>query len=257
MEYLIICLTAFVASGLTLFSGFGLGAFLLPVFAIFFPLPTAVALTAIVHFLNNLFKLALFYKHTDKGVIVRFGLLAIPASFLGALSLSWISDTNPILTYQLLNHDFHIMPVNLILAILIMFFALWEVLPKLSRLSFDRKYLPLGGILSGFFGGLSGQQGVLRTAFLIKCGLSKESFIASGVVIACLVDIVRIPVYVASFSRINSDNNLLLLLAATLSAFAAAFIANRWLKKLRMSFIKILVAIMLFGMSLALGFGII
>ena len=33
---------------------------------------------------------------------------------------------------------------------------------ELSWLEFDRRYLPLGGLLSGFFGGLSGHQGALR-----------------------------------------------------------------------------------------------
>ena len=40
--------------------------------------------------------------------------------------------------------------------------------------------------MSGFLGGLSGHQVALRSAFLIKCGLTKESFLGSGIVIACL-----------------------------------------------------------------------
>jgi hypothetical protein len=35
-------------SGLTLFSGFGLGTVLMPAFAVFFPVPTAIAATAVV-----------------------------------------------------------------------------------------------------------------------------------------------------------------------------------------------------------------
>ena len=58
MEYLIICVVCLVTSALTLFSGFGLGTLLLPAFALFFPVDVAVGLTAIVHFLNNLFKLS-------------------------------------------------------------------------------------------------------------------------------------------------------------------------------------------------------
>ena len=42
MDYLIICLVALAASGLTLFSGFGLGTLLMPAFALFFPVPTAM-----------------------------------------------------------------------------------------------------------------------------------------------------------------------------------------------------------------------
>ncbi|MCR4297043.1 MAG: sulfite exporter TauE/SafE family protein, partial [Elusimicrobia bacterium] len=53
MTYLIICAVALIASGLTFFSGFGLGTLLLPAFSLFFPIREAVALTAVVHALNN------------------------------------------------------------------------------------------------------------------------------------------------------------------------------------------------------------
>ena len=242
---------------MTLFSGFGLGVILLPPFALFFPLPTAITLTAIVHFLNNLFKLTLLFNHADRNVILRFGLLAVPASYLGAQALSWLSNIKPLVAYQVMGRGLQMMPMNLTVAILMMFFALWEIVPKLEGISFNRKYLPLGGILSGFFGGLSGQQGALRTAFLIKCGLTPQSFIASGVVIACLVDIVRIPIYITSFSQIETNKNIILLIAATVSAFLGAFIANQWwLKKVKMSSIQILASIMLFGVAVALGSGI-
>ena len=59
MDVLLISIVAFIGSGLTFFSGFGLGTVLLPVFALFFPVQVAVGLTAVVHFLNNLFKLGL------------------------------------------------------------------------------------------------------------------------------------------------------------------------------------------------------
>ena len=68
-------------------------------------------------------------------------------------------------------------------------FALLELVPSLeARIKFDKKYLPLGGALSGFFGGISGHQGALRSAVLLKCGLEKEAFIATGVVCAVVVD---------------------------------------------------------------------
>ena len=80
MEYIIICIVALLGSWLTLFSGFGLGTILLPVFGIFFPIEVAIALTAIVHFLNNVFKLLLLGRHVDKRVLLRFGLPATTAS---------------------------------------------------------------------------------------------------------------------------------------------------------------------------------
>jgi len=59
VQYVVLCLAALAVSGLTLFSGFGLGTLLMPVFAIFFPIEIAIAMTAIVHLANNIFKLAL------------------------------------------------------------------------------------------------------------------------------------------------------------------------------------------------------
>src|SRR4030042_2061762 len=91
MSYLVICLAAFLASGLTLFSGFGLGTLLLPVMAVFFPIDIAIALTAIVHFLNNLFKLALLGRHADRAALWRLGLPAICAALLGAPMLLGVS----------------------------------------------------------------------------------------------------------------------------------------------------------------------
>ena len=96
MEYIVICLVALIGSGLTLFSGFGLGTLLVPVFGLFFPIPIAIALTAIVHFLNNIFKLFLVGKHVDKQIVYRFGLPSIIAAFIGAYILSLITYMDPL-----------------------------------------------------------------------------------------------------------------------------------------------------------------
>ncbi|KAF0190038.1 MAG: hypothetical protein FD168_336 [Desulfobulbaceae bacterium] len=86
MDYLIIALCAFLASGLTLYSGFGLGTLLLPVFAFFFPVEVAVGATALVHGANNILKVAVVGRHADKDLAFRFGIPAIVAAFAGALS---------------------------------------------------------------------------------------------------------------------------------------------------------------------------
>ena len=136
-------------------------------------------------------------------------------------------------------------------------FALFDIVPRLVRLQFDKRYLPLGGILSGFFGGLSGNQGALRTAFLIRAGLKKEAFIATGVVIACLIDISRLTVYSKQIINIGDRFNFPLIIAATLSAFTGAFIGNKFLKKITISTVQYVVATMLFIFAILLGLGII
>ena len=84
MELFLVAGVAFIASLLTFFSGFGLGTLLMPVIALFFPLPIAIAITAIVHFSNNLLKFFLLVKHSDVSILLRFGLPAVIFALLGA-----------------------------------------------------------------------------------------------------------------------------------------------------------------------------
>jgi len=53
MEYVLTPMAAVIASALTLFSGLGPGALLMPVLALFFPIEAAIAPTAIVHWDNT------------------------------------------------------------------------------------------------------------------------------------------------------------------------------------------------------------
>ncbi|MGB5487485.1 MAG: hypothetical protein WBN06_08850 [Lysobacterales bacterium] len=92
--YFIVALTAFLAAGLTLYSGFGLGTLLLPVFALFFPAEMAVVATALVHGANNVFKVSLLGRFADKEVVLKFGLPAIAAAVLGALTLGWFAQSD-------------------------------------------------------------------------------------------------------------------------------------------------------------------
>ncbi|MBM4329066.1 MAG: sulfite exporter TauE/SafE family protein, partial [Deltaproteobacteria bacterium] len=151
MEYLVICCVAIVVSALTLFSGFGLGTLLMPAFAVFFPIGFAVAATAVVHLANNLFKALLVGRHADMKVVVRFALPAALCAALGAYLLGYLSDMTPIAQYSIGSRACEITWVKLIIALLIGFFALWDLLPRFQHIAFDAKYVALGGALSGFF----------------------------------------------------------------------------------------------------------
>ncbi len=257
MEFVIIPFVALLAATLSLFSGFGLGTVLMPAFALFFPVGLAVALSAVVHMLNNLFKLALMGRYADRDVTLRFGVPAIIAAFCGAALLVWVSKLPVLTSYQLGNQTFEITGVKLVVAVIMITFALIEVLPQFQRLEFDRRFLPLGGLISGFFGGLTGHQGAMRAAFLIRAGLTKEAFIATGVVIAFLVDLTRISVYATNFSVIGFQQNRLMLLLATLAAFTGSFVGARLVKKVTLRTIQLLVAVMLVGIAIMMGLGLI
>jgi uncharacterized membrane protein YfcA len=257
MDFVIICITAFGASLLTFFSGFGLGTILTPVMIVFFPPQEAIALTGIVHLLNNIFKLTLVGKQTDKYVASRFGIPAIIGSFIGAYSLIYLSQNLFHYEYQIIGKTMNITFIKLLVAALMIVFALFEILPQLKSLQFSSKYISLGGFISGFFGGLSGNQGALRSAFLLRYGLSKEVYIATGVVIACMIDLSRLSIYFSASNSVDYWQNNTLLLFAILSAFLGAFLGNKMLKKITLGFVQTLASVMIIVLALLLALGVI
>jgi len=260
MDYIIVSLAALVVSALTLFSGFGLGTLLMPVFAIFFPLEIAIASTAIVHLANNLFKVSLLGKDADRKVVLSFGIPGIIFALFGAYLLIFLSGLTPVTQYSIGSKLFTVTPIKMVIATLILFFSLFDLLPYFEKVAFARKYLPFGGALSGFFGGLSGHQGALRSAFLVKAGLEKEAFIGTGVVCAVLVDLSRLGVYGLSifskgFETLSTQGGVELVTTATLAAFLGTYIGTRLIKKMTMSIIKQMVGGMLLLLAIALGIG--
>jgi len=259
--YIAVSLAALIAAGLTLYSGFGLGTLLLPVFALFFPAEMAVVATAMVHGANNVFKVSLLGRHADWEVVLKFGLPAIAAAVLGALALGWFAQSDSSLVIEVNEEAFsEITPVKLIIGLLMIGFALFELVPRFHDLEFDRRYLPLGGVLSGFFGGLSGHQGALRSAFLAKAGLTTERFVASNAAIGFLVDLTRISVYVALFTaaggHVSEFTGWPLVITGAVSAFCGVLLGKRFLHKVKMTSVQTLVGVLLFGVGLALVSGV-
>jgi uncharacterized membrane protein YfcA len=139
-------------------------------------------------------------------------------------------------------------------------FALFELLPAFRKMQFDRKYLPLGGFLSGFFGGLSGHQGALRSAFLGKAGLTTEGFVGSNALIGFLVDLSRLSVYAALFAGARQKLDELaawpLVITGALAAFCGVMLGKRYLHKVTMRSVQMLVGTLLFGVGFALVTGL-
>jgi len=254
---ILIPLVAFAASLLTFFAGFGLGTMLLPVFSLFFPVETAISLTAIVHLLNNIFKLGLVGRHIHKNVLLIFGIPAVIGAFGGAKLMTNMIDFSPLYQYQIGTSTFKITLINLTIGLLMVIFAILEVFSFLKKWKFGQKMAIPGGFLSGFFGGLSGHQGALRSAFLIKFGLGKEAFIATGVAVSCFVDTVRLTIYSQKYALENWMSNWDTLLIAVLAAFAGAFLGRQLLTKTKINTLYLFVSAMLIVFGLLLASGII
>lgn len=224
---------------------------------LFFPVELAIALTAIVHFCNNIFKVLLVGAKADTQVLLRFGIPAVIAAFAGAWLLLQITDLGPLFSYNIGSKTINVYPVKFIVSLLLLTFAIIELLPYFKHLQFNKNKLPLGGILSGFFGGLSGNQGALRSAFLIKAGLSKEAFIGTAVVVSTFVDLTRLSVYASRLLKVSIEENILLIVCAVAGGIAGSYIGLKLLKKVTLEFIQKLVAVLLIILSIALGAGLI
>ncbi|MFC2084872.1 TSUP family transporter [Bacteroidota bacterium] len=262
MEYIVISAVALFVSGLTFFSGFGLGTLLMPAFALFVPVEVAIAATAIVHLANNLFKLILIGKYAVIKIVIKFAIPAAITAALGAWLLGYISDLNFVTSYSILGHEYYVTPVKLIISILMTVFALFELVPALKNFSIKEKYIPLGGLLSGLFGGISGHQGALRTAFLIHSGLEKRELIGTMVTCAIIVDFSRILIYGITFFQRNfivmQEQGIYdLIIIGTIAAFLGALIGRRLLDKITLKGIHLTVGIMLLTLALGLGSGLI
>jgi len=258
----IVAVAAFLTAGLTMYSGFGLGTLMLPVFALFLPVEMAVVATALVHGANNVFKVSLLGRHADREVVLKFGLPAVLAAILGAMALGWFARFGSAIRIEVNDTTVaEITPVKLVIGILMIGFAVFELLPRFRKLEFDRRYLPIGGVLSGFFGGLSGHQGALRSAFLAKTGLATQGFVGSNAVIGFLVDLTRIGVYLTLFAAVGTGTGVFgawpLVITGSLAAFCGVLVARRFLHKVTMKSVRTLVAILLFGVGAALLFGLI
>jgi uncharacterized membrane protein YfcA len=192
---------------------------------------------------------------------LKFGLPAIGAAVFGALALGWVAQSDSGLTVEIGEEVFsEITPVKLLIGLLMIGFALFELVPRFRVLEFDRRYLPLGGVLSGFFGGLSGHQGALRSAFLAKTGLTTERFVSSNAVIGFMVDLTRISVYVTLFTaaggHVSDFSGWPLVITGAVSAFCGVLLGKKFLHKVTMTSVQTLVGVLLFGVGLALVTGI-
>jgi uncharacterized protein len=252
IELAVIAGVALAASALTFFSGFGLGTLLLPAFALFVPPAEAVAMTAIVHGLNGLLKVQLTYRDIDWAVLKRFGFPALLGALLGAALLGTLAELPVVYAWRFGS----VTPIGLVIGLLLLGFVALELHPRGQGFSFDARWLPLGGALSGFFGGLAGLQGALRTAFLARVGLCKTALIATGAAIACVIDAARLTLYAIDFDTATLSRDPRLLGVGVIAAFIGTWWGNRQLKKVTLPTVQKMVAVMLLLVALGLLTGV-
>ena len=113
-----------------------------------------------------------------------------------------------------------------------------------DKLRFKGVSIWFAGGISGLFGGLVGNQGGIRSAALLGFNLDKDQFVATATGIALMVDIARMPVYLAvQWAQIVSIWQFILI--ATIGVIIGTLGGKKILEKLPENIFKKTVAVII------------
>jgi hypothetical protein len=180
-----VLIVAILAGGVAALSGFGIGSLLTPLLATAVGMKVAVAVVSLPHFVATCVRLWGLRKYVDHGVLWHFGILSALGGLLGALLQS--KSNSPIL--------------SMVFGCLLLFAGVSGLAGWSERMHFGRRTAWVAGALSGFFGGIVGNQGGIRSAALMGFQLSKESLVATATATGVIVDTARMPVYLVTQGR--------------------------------------------------------
>jgi len=177
----LIAMAGIFAGAIASLSGFGIGSILTPMLTLFVDTKLAVGLVSVPHFLGTALRFSLIREHLDRRVLVMFGVASAMGGLLGALLHVWLRSAT----------------LGYFLGTLLVFAGITGATGVAAKMRFGRTTGWIAGAMSGLFGGLVGNQGGIRSAALLGFDVQKESFVATATAIALLVDLFRMPVYVA------------------------------------------------------------
>jgi uncharacterized membrane protein YfcA len=178
-------LVSILAGGVAAMSGFGIGSLLTPLLAIHYGTKLAVAMVSVPHLLGTAARFIGLRKQLDRKIFLHFGLMSAAGGLAGAL----------------LNAHAGSPSLAIVFGCLLIFAGLSGLTGLVDRMRFGRRVAWLAGALSGFFGGLVGNQGGIRSAALLGFDIRKEALVATATAIALVVDAARMPVYLAVETR--------------------------------------------------------
>ena len=212
---LVVAAAAALAGSIAAVAGFGIGSLLTPLLALRFGTKLAVAVVSVPHFIGTAVRFTTLWRHVDKRVLVRFGVLSAAGGLAGAL----------------LNAKAGSPALTIVFALLLLFAGTSTFFGLSQKMRFGRKTAWLAGAVSGLFGGLVGNQGGIRSAALLGFDIEKESFVATATAIGLVVDGARMPVYLATQAHAMSQARTEMLIA-TAGVIVGTFAGVRLLRRI-------------------------
>lgn len=206
--------------------GFGIGSILTPLIAWRFGTDMAVAAIALPHLAGGLLRGYRLRADIDRGLLLRFGILSAIGGLAGALVFATLA---PDVLGRILG-------------------ALLLLTAAAGLTQWSRRWAPRGaivwslGAVSGFFGGVVGNQGGLRAAALSRFQLSPTAFVATSTVIGVLIDAVRTPVYLVRLGSQLAELRTLIIVMI-IGVLAGTLVGERLLLGLSQDRFRVLVSV--------------
>ena len=210
----LITVLSFFANMIGTVSGFGVGTIMTPILLLFLPFTETILLVCIIHWFHDIWKLVFFHHGIDWKLFIYFGLPTIFAAFIGALL---VAPTQSMLLSSLLG-------LFLIGSVIVLMY-----LPTVA-VTYTWLSGLIGGLLSGFFAGIFGIRGAVRSIFLVAYNLPKATFIGTTGAISLFLDSVRLITYFSRGLRLSTSLYWIFLLfipASFFGAFCGQFIVHK------------------------------
>lgn len=204
-----------IAAAIATVTGFGIGSILTPLLAVRVGTQLAVAAVSVPHFFATALRFWRLRAYVDRRILVSFGIPSAAGGLAGAL--------------------LHNVAANRALAVvfgaLLVFVGISELTGLSRRLRFSGPAAWIAGALSGFLGGLVGNQGGIRSAALLGFDIEKRAFVATATAVGVIVDVARMPTYFVTQGRqIVAIGPLILV--ATIGALVGTIFGERLLKRI-------------------------
>ncbi len=235
MEILYIAVLTLIAATIGTITGFGTSTLMIPVLVIFLPPIEAIFLVSIIHWFGDVWKILLFRSGFNLQLFLLFGVVGLATSYLGAyISLG----TNEQILLRLLGA-------------FLAGYALFLIFQSKFKIPAGNITALSGGALSGFFAGMFGIGGAIRSMFLTAFDLPKTVYIATAGAIGLLVDSTRIIAYFTGGATLPKELWYGLLFFIPIS-FVGAQIAKVIVDKIPQNKFRVVVAVFLFVIGLKL-----
>ena len=237
MEIFYIALLTLTPATTGTIAGFGTSTLRVPFLVIFFPPVEAIFLVAIIHWFGNIWKVALFRSGFNMRLLLIFGVVGLVTSYFGAhISLG-------------ANEEILLRVLGAFLA----GYALFVAFQSKFKIPAGNTMAIFGGGLSGFFAGMFGIGGAIRSAFLSAFDLPKAVFIATAGAIGLLVDSTRIITYFTGGETLPRELWYGLILFIPVS-FLGAQIAKKVVDRIQQNKFRMVIAIFLLAVGIKLIF---